>query len=297
MRFYLLSPQCPPNPHLFPMFIDTWKSEGIEIRDRIEDCDVVLMDLHSRLFDYKQEDVDWVVNNSVYIATFDEWDRGGLSNEIYPIPLTWQQQNIWTSIHGNNPTPIHFCRLLDKTDHHVSNLYPYEKPILYEEPLLSPEQLFDRPYDIVWIANTAPQREMLKEVLENDGRLKTKIILGAEKIPLQEWINAHKQGKMFVKWGGGGYGCEKAQHLFSVAAMIKEDNDQLLLHDWTHTVNCIKINPIPTAENLQILVDVVNNKEKLYKLYENNYYFMREFYSAGYIAKDILNKIKKHLND
>ncbi len=47
MKFYLLSPEgVPPNPHLFPMLAESWKKEGIEIVDRIQDSDIVLMDLY-----------------------------------------------------------------------------------------------------------------------------------------------------------------------------------------------------------------------------------------------------------
>lgn len=296
MKFYLLSPQCPPNPHLFPMFIDTWKENGIEITDRIEDCDVVLMDLHSRLFDYRQEDLDYIISSEMFFATFDEWDRGGMSKDVWPAPLTPQQLDFVSKFEETGQPRIHFCRLLDKSKLCPRNLYPYEKPILYEEPLLSKEQLWERPYDIVWVANTSPQREMFKGILEKDGRLKCKIILGAKKISLQGWINAHKWGKMFVSWSAGGFGDEKIQHLFSVSAMIKEANNQLFLHDFTHLENCIRPNPNPTKEDIDTIVEIVNNKEKLYEIYKNGYEFVKKYYSKEYISNDILSKIKKHLS-
>lgn len=295
MKFFLLSPQCPPNPHLFPMFVDVWKSNGIEITDRIEDCDVVLMDLHSRLFDYKQEDLDYIIEHKTFFATFDEWDRGGMSKDVWPMPLTRQQNELSERLFTNKINTVHFCRLLNKNSARYENVFPYEKPILYEEPLLSPEEIFERPYDIVWIANTAPQREMFKEILEKDGRLKTKIILGAEKISLQGWINAHKWGKMFVSWSGGGYSDEKIQHLFSIAAIIKEANNQLFLHDFTHLENCIRPNPNPTKEDIDTIVEIVNDKERLYEIYKSGYNFVKQFYSKEHIATNILETIKKQL--
>lgn len=295
MKFYLLSPQCPHNPHLFPMFVDTWKSEGVEITERIEDCDVVLMDLHSRLFDYKQEDLDYIIEHKIFFATFDEWDRGGMSKDVWPMPLTPQQLSFVYKFEETRQNRIHFCRLHDKTKPHPPNFFPYEKPLFYEEPLLSPEELFERPYDVVWIANTAPQREMFKKILEGDGRLKTKIILGAEKISLQGWINAHKCGKMFVSWSAGGFGDEKIQHLFSVAAIIKEANNQLFLHDFTHLENCIRPNPNPTKEDIDTIVEIVNDKERLYEIYKNGYDFVKKYYRKEYIASNILETIKKHL--
>lgn len=295
MRIYLLSPESVPmNPHLFPMFIDAWKGMGCEVVDRIEDCDVVLMDLHTRIFGYEQDDIYKLFLGMKPIATFDEFDKGGMSNLQWPYPLSSQQLDVFSHINNGRIKSVHFCRLLDKTKEYKNNLYPYEKPILYEEPIATEDELFNRKYDIVWIANTAPQREHLKKVLEINAKLKCKIILGAKKIPLQDWIDAHKQGKMFVSWSAGGFGDEKIQHLFSVAGIIKENNNQLFLHDFTHLENCIRPNTEPTREDIQTIVDVVNDKSRLYEIYCKGYEFVKKHYSKEYIANDIFKKIIKH---
>ena len=296
MKFYLLSPQVPPNPHLFPMFVDTWRDNGIEIVDRIEESKIVLIDLHSRIADYDERVIDFICSSRIPIVTFDEFDKGGMSKLDWPDPLTEQQERIFDHIENEDIASIHFCRLLNKTRQYPSNgVFPFEKPILYQEPILTADELFNRQYDIVWIANTAPQREFFKEILQSYSKLKCKIILGEEKIPLQDWINAHKEGKMFISWSAGGYGDEKMQHLFSVAAAIKENNNQLFLHDFTHLENCIRPQPNPTIKDLDVILSVVNDKEWLYEIYKNNYDFMTKYYSKEYIANDILQKILKHL--
>ena len=296
IKFYTISPQgVPENPHLFPMMRPTFIEKGNVFVDRIEGADCVLLDLHTRIAEYKDCDFSRILSSGISVSSFDEFDKGGMSHLEWPSPLNWQQLYIFKHIKDNNIKSVHFCRLLDKTKSYQENLFPYEKPILYEEPLLTPEQLFDRPYDVVWIANTAPQREMFKKVLEEDGRLKTKIILGAEKIPLQDWIDAHKEGKMFVSWSAGGAGDEKIQHLFSVAGIIKEANNQLFLHDFTHLENCIRPNPNPTKEDIDTIVEIVNDKERLYEIYKNGYDFVKKYYSAEYIASNILETILKHI--
>jgi len=292
MRFYTLSPNVPENPHLFPMMRQTFIDRGHSFVDSIEDADCVLFDFHSRIAVYNEHDIDFIVNSGILVATFDEWDRGGMSDDVWPNPQLPQQMLILPRALGKR---VHFCRLLDKAKNYPDYLLPFEKPILHEEPLLTPEQLFERPYDIVWVANSAPQREHLKKVLEANAKLKCKIILGAEKIPFQDWVDAHKQGKFFVKWSAGGYGCEKMHNLFSVAAMIKEDNDQLLLHPFTNAVNCVTLSTNPTKQELDYLRLVCSNKEELYKLYRNNYDFMKTYYSKEYIASNILETILKHL--
>lgn len=296
MRFYLLSPKCPQNPHLFPLWVNEWERNGIIINKEIYYADVLLVDLHTRIFDYDERELEWLLNSRVPIITFDEYDKGGLSNLDWPHPLTYQQKQIFDHIERHNIKSVHFCRLLNKSNKYPPNLFPYEKPILYQTKQLSSEDLFNRQYDVVGIMNTAPQREAIKKALEEDGRLKCNIILGADKIPLQDWINEHKRGKFFISASGGGYSSEKPQHLFSVAAMLQENTDQLLLHEPIHLMNCIKISSPPTKADIDNIVDIVNNKEALYQIYEINYNFMTAFYSAEYIANFILQKILQHVN-
>jgi len=297
MRIYLLSPKdVLPNPHLFPLWVNEWGRQGCEIVDNIIDANAVFIDLHSRIADYSDTDMGVLIGcTDKTLVTFDEFDKGGMSKLDWPEPLNQQQKTIFDHIEKNNINAVHFCRLLNKKNKYPSNVFPYEKPYFFDFGLLSENDIWDRLYDIVWVANTAPQREKLKNILEKDGRLKTKIILGAKKLPLQDWINAHRQGKMFISWSAGGFGDEKIQHLFSVAAIIKENNNQLFLHDFTHLENCIRPNPNPTKEDVDKIVEIVNNKETLYEIYKNGYDFVKKYYSKEYIASNILETIKKHL--
>ena len=298
-KFYTLSPATvPENPHLFPMLRPFFSERGHSFVLNIEDADIVLFDLHSRIGGYSEKDIDWAARNAEKIVYFDEWDRGGLSVDKYPLPLTEQQRMIVGSIIVNGVVvgQVHFCRLLDKTATYRGYIiYPYEKSIIYEEKPVSADELFEREYDIVWIANTAPQREKLKQILEADGRLKTNIILGAQKIPFQDWINEHKKGKLFISWSGGGFSDERMQALFSIAGIIRENNNQLLLHDFEHLKTAIRPNPIPTKEDIDTIVEIVNDKRKLHDIYMSGCSFMKDYYSPGYIANDILSKIEKHL--
>jgi len=293
MKIYLLSPSgVPMNPVLFPTFKKTFIDNGHSFVDRIEDCDVVFMDLHTRVADYNQSDVDWVLNNDIKLVTFDEWDRGNMSNDKYPKPLTSQQVSIMAKRMGNG---VHFCRLLDKTERRPPNIHPYEKPISYEEPLLTADELFNREYDVVFIANQSPSRDRIAEALRIDGRLNCFISIGAEKLPFEEFVRIHKLGKLFVSSGAGGFTDERKQCLFSVAGLIQEEHNQLLARPFTNLVNCIKISNPPTKEELDTIVEIVNNKEKLYEIYKNNYIFMKRYYSKEYLSQYILDKINKEV--
>jgi len=270
----------------------TFIAQGDSFVDRIEDATVVFFDLHSRLADYKQSDIDFILENSVPIVTFDEWDRGNMSNDDWPFPLTSQQKQVFDNGHWRLKA-VHFCRLLDKTKIYPSNLYPYEKPILYEEPLCSPGELFNREYDIVYIANSAPSREAIAIALAKDERLKCKISIGSKKLPFDEFLDEHKRGKLFINSSAGGYTCERPQLLFSIAGMIRQRTDQLLANDFTHLENCLRIDSPPTKKDLDKIFEVVNNKDYLYKIYTNGVAFMKKYYTEEYMANYILSILKQ----
>lgn len=294
MRFYTLSPSdVPENQILFPMLRPVFIEKGHSFVNNIEESDCVLFDLHARQFDYKQSDINWVISSGIFVATFDEWDRGGMSSDKWPYPLTDQQESVFHNIVINFRNSIHFCRLLDKRFPYSREVYPYEKPISYEEPLLTPEELFNRTYDICFIANHSPSRERIAKAIERDGRLKSIIRIGEPKVEFNNFVNVHRTAKLFISSGAGGYTDERKQCLFSIAGLIQEDHDQLLLHPFAHLENCIKISNPPTQSELDIIFEYCNNKDLLYSIYKSNYDFMKTFYSESYISNFILDKIEK----
>lgn len=296
MRFYILSPQeVPLNPCLFPAFMDAFKNKGHEFVSRIEDCNVVLFDLHSRLADYDQRDIDWIVSHKTNCAIYCEWDRGNLSFDIYPNPLTEQQEQIFELIHDGKIKSIHFCRLMDKMQTYKYNIHPFEKGVSYEEPMITPDELFDREYDIVFIANTSPSRQAIAKTLMEDRRLKCHISLGAKKIEFSDFVKEHKKGKLFISCGAGGFSNERKQCLFSIAGMIEERTNQVVISDLTHLQNCLMISSPPTKQNLDTIYKIVNDKEKLYNIYRKGYDFMKLYYTNTYIANNIIEKIEKYL--
>lgn len=296
MKFYELTPQnIPPNPVLFPTFRKTFEASGHSYVSNIESCDVVLMDLHTRIAPYYPWDLDYIESRGTPLATFDEWDRGGMSADVWPYPLTLQMREFFEAIETIPQKRVHFCRLFSKKWLIPPNMFPYEKPILYEEPMVTADELFNREYDVCFIANTAPQRESIAKALREDERLKCNISIGATKIPFNDWVNEHRKAKLFVSTSAGGFSNERQQALFSIAGLIQEETDQLLLHPHTHLNNCIKVNSKPTKEQLDVIYNVVSSKDWLYDIYERNNIFMKSFYTEEYIAGDILKKIIHHL--
>jgi len=295
MKFYLLYPKVPLNPCLFPTFLKPFSDKGHSFVLNIEDADCILFDLHTRIADYDQREIDLVIEKGKYIATFDEFDKGGMSNLEWPYPLTNQQEQIFKHINDGFILSIHFCRLLNKNKLYPSNVFPFERSILYEEPMLSADELFNRPIDVTYIANTAPNRKEIKRVFEADGRLKCNFLLGAEKLPFDKWVDENRKSKFTISASGGGYSDEKKQNLFSICAILQEITDQLLLHPFIHGETCLKFDQPPTKQDLDTIFEVVNDKERLYGIYKRNYDFMKTYYSKEYIANNILKTILSHL--
>lgn len=294
MNVYILTPNSVlPNPHLFPQFVKTWAERGWHFVRSIEDAEIVLWDLHSRISGYDQRDIDWIVDKRVGLVGFDEWDRGGMSTEDFPFPLTSQQNEVFACLHKIKS--IFFCRLMDKTKSYAPyKIFPYEKPIMHEEPMYSKEELFNREYDITFIANSAPQRERIAKAFMDDGRLKCNISLGAQKIPLQKWVDEHRKAKFFMSCSGGGFTDERAQHLFSISAHLREATNQVRLEPYSDGINCIEVPDPPTKEQLDIIADVCSDKERLFSIYEAGYRFMKTYYSHKHIATNIAETVEKH---
>lgn len=295
MKFHIISPQgVPMNPVLFPNLISTFEAGGHSFVDSIVNCDCVLFDLHSRQFFYNENDIDYLCQTKIPIATFCEWDRGGLSVDEWPSPTLHQQRKVFEHIKNNNVKAVHFCRLLDKTKKYPPNLHPYEKPYSYEEPLLSAEELFNREYDICFIANESPSRKAIEKAIIEDGRFMYITRIGEKKLEFGDFLNLHKKAKLFISSGAGGFTDERVQCLFSIAGIIRERSNQLLLHDFD---GCLRIDSPPTKEDLDIIYEIINDKDKLYKKYKSGYDFVKTYYSKEYIANDILKKILNTIND
>lgn len=294
-NFFIISPaNVPLNPVLFPEMKPHFCAAGHTFTANMKEADCFLIDLHSRLSPYDQVHIDYILDSGKPLVIFDEWDRGGMSFDLYPQPLNAQQEQIFNHIHHKGIKNVQFCRLLNKMEERPSNLHPYEKPFAHEEPFLTPDELFSRPYDICFIANSAPSREAIAKAIREDGRLKCDILLGGQKLEWVDFLQRHKQAKLFISSGAGGFTDERVQCLFSVSGIIRERSNQLLLHDFDC---CLRVDNPPTKEDLDIIYETVNDKEKLYKKYKDGYDLVKTYYSKEYISNDILKKILNTIND
>lgn len=290
-NIFCLTPCVPENPALFPTLRPSFVAAGHTFVDDAAAADVYFIDLHSRLFPYSEKDLQIILQSNKPCAVWDEWDRGSMSTDEWPWPLTEQQGFLFG--HFKDIKVIHFSRLLDKTKVYPSYLCPFEKPYAFEIPIRTPENLFERPYDICYIANAAPSRISIAEKLLSDKRLKCDILIGAAKLPFDEFLQRHKRAKFFISSAAGGYTDERVQLLFSVAAIIRQRTNQWVAHDFTDCVNCVRIDAPPTKEDLDSIYQIANDKDYLYEVYSDGYNFVKQYWSAEAMGKryiDILTE-------
>lgn len=295
-KLYTLSPESvPENQVLFPTIRPEFEKAGHEFTHKPYQADIILIDLHTRVAEYSQDDIDYIIDSGKPICTWDEFDKGGMSDLDWPQPLTGQQFKIFEHLNYSGTKAVHFCRLLNKTKtDYPTNLYPYEKPILFEQPMCSPDELFNRPVDIFFVANDSPNRQLIKKAFEEDGRFKCNIVLGVQKIPFNDWLDQCRQAKFFIKASAGGYGCERMQALFSISPMLLERTNQLFANPFTDWDNCITFGQPPNKTDLDVIYAVLNNKENLWRMYYNNYNFVKTYYSKEFWGNYYLGKMKKH---
>jgi len=296
MKVCFISPKNVSSPMLFDTF-------GLQ-EHSIEDADTVFFDLHSGLFDYDWSLVERVVERKLPVVVFDQFDYFtgcGYVNTYYE-RIIEQADRHWAKalklFQDNGLVKVYFMRKMSKTIKYPSCFYPYEL-IQYPDhdfPMVSQDELFSRPYDFCFIGNTATPRENICEGLEK--HFKCDFVLAQPRLEHNEWLNRHRQAKFFIECGGGGesgggFNSERSYQLITISPMLKVIDEQLLLHDWTNGINCLKASEIPTEWEINFIRKTLENKDRVYKIYNAGVNYMKENYSEKSRAEYILSILKQ----
>lgn len=255
----------------------------------------MFFDLHTRISGYNQDDIDKAVWGRKKIVTFDEWDRGGMSCDDWPYPLTNQQAEVFLHTNSGQVDGVHFCRKMDKTKQYPPNIFPYEKCIMNDFPLTTPDELFSRRYDFCWIGNESPTRKNVVNGLLNAG-LKGYVHWTNErgKIPHNEWLDLHRQAKFFLESDGGGFCSERPMQLLTIAPMLRQKNNMLRINDWEDVTECVDISESVSHDDEEMIKYFLKNKGSLYSTYVQGAEKLRAFYTEEYRANYILDVLKKN---
>lgn len=216
------------------------------------------------------------------VVFFDEHDYGGMSKETFPYK------------YEVNNRDIYFVRKMDKTKTYPPNVYPYEYTIQKDFPITTKEELYSRPYDICFIGNESPTRRNVVKGLEEAG-FKMDVHWTSEKgkISHEEWLNRHRQSKLFLSADGGGFSDERSYQLITIAGFLKNKNNHLQVYPFTDAVSCLEVSEHPTQEELEGLKAVLNDPDYLYEIYTEGVGHMKKYYSEEARCKYILSILKR----
>lgn len=282
-KIIYIEPQGFHTPMLFDTFKETFENHGYVETTNADEADIAFVDLYSFV---RSVNYSYVWARDIPMIFFDATDYGGMSKE--------NPSYVWQFIE-NERTAIVFVRKMDKTKIYPINVYPYEL-IQYPDhdfPPVTKEELLNREYDICWIGNESPQRRNVVKGLQDSG-FKMDVHWTNEngKLLHDEWLNRHRNAKMFLSADGGGFGDERIYQLGSIAAILKQRNNQLILNDFKDCVDCVKTDE--TAWFFYQRENSLFSTDWLYNIYLKGIEKLHTYYNAEYRAKYILSVLKEN---
>lgn len=297
MKIYFISPIGYITPDLYSSFVKTFEEQGHIIASDVKEADCVFFDIHTRHAPYDWDVLQIVLDKKIPVCVFDFWDYGAMAKD------TWfgfnlknlQRNNDWSDfimVAKERCKVIYFIRKMDKKLSFPQECYPIEL-IQYSDHVfqeVTKEELFRRPNDICFIGNISPTRLNITNALKD--YFKCDFVLGQERIPHGQWLDRHRNSKLFLEACGGGFGSERPYQLIYLSTQLRIDNNQLIFNDWTDGINCIKVEEHPT--NVDYILEVLNDKDRLYEIYLNGISHMKKYFSAEARSLYVLQKMKEN---
>lgn len=283
MKIIYITPN--PNPRLFPTFKNTFEQNGITETTNAYEATHCFIEIQSGEVKYDEEKLKIVNGMGIPVICFDSREYGPLNKGGWVKPL---EQII----------PFcYFMRNMNTSQNYPDNVYPFDWAYFSEcdYPLVSKEELFNREFDVCFMGTESPVRTNVINGLRKDGRLKLHCEYRDHTqrfSAYQQFINEHRKAKLYLSCDGAGYTNERPNQLFAVSPMVKSRNNHISAKPFTDLINCIEISEYPTKEDIDKILSVVNDKDKLYDIYLNGYCHTNNFYSEEYISNYILKKIK-----
>ena len=269
------------NPHLFPVLEREFAKMGITSTNDPNEATHCFLNILSGVCKYDTHTLNIVEERKIPIINFDCREYGDMSGYIW--------DDIWL-----NPD-ITFVRNFNSNNNYPSKCHPFDWPYFQgcDYPPTTKDELFNREFDVALFSVEAPIRKSMIDAIIKDGRLKVnhKFLDHTQRLPYEQWVNEHRKAKLFISADGGGYTNERPNQLFSVAAMLKNKTQHIPAASFSDLVNCIEINPEPTKEDIDKIIDVIENKDWLYDVYMEGIKHMKKYCSPEAVASRVLKII------
>jgi hypothetical protein len=308
-KFYTISPTGYSTPLLFETFDRTFRANGYSFTRDINEANIVLFDFHSGLFDYDWGIIGEVVKRRLPVVCFDQfdyWTHNGQANE--PV-------DSWINL----PSEKHWARaakLFLQEDLLVKWFVRKMFPLMAGDSLYSPYEVIQYPdhvfkeptseelssglFDICFIGNKATPRDNVCAELAK--HFKCDFILGERRLEHNDWLNRHRQSKLFLECGGGGiglgggWGSERLFQLMFIAPCLLVKTEQIRETPFIDMEDCIEIaNGVGELQpgDIDKIKYALNYPSVLYSIYKKGMEKMRTNYSAEYRANMILSVLKE----
>ncbi len=272
------------NPHLFPILKREFERQGILATTNPHEATHCFINILSGNCEYKDDEIRIAQERGIPIIMLDCREYGSISGQDF---------------HGHSLNPdIYFVRNFSEKALKVQNAYPFDWPYFQGcdyEPTTK-EELFNREFDVALFSVEAPIRKSIIDAIIKDGRLKVnhQFLDHTQRLPYEQWVNEHRKAKLYISADGGGYTNERPNQLFSVAAMLKNKSPHQAAHPFEDGINCIEINPEPTKEDIDKILDVIENKEWLYDIYMAGIEHTKKYLSPEGLSNYVLKIINEN---
>lgn len=281
MKVLYLSPKGVSNPDLVELVTKIGRTHDVGT------ASCIFVDLFSYIQPINEDIIIQALVKKKPLVFFDERDYGGMSTEIF-MPESF-------NLLAKQLKVVYFMRKMNKTIQYPPYVYPYEKCIMNEFPLVSKEELFNRPYDFCFIGNESPQRRNTANGLLDAG-FKGLVHWTNEKgkLPHNEWVELHRQAKFFLESDGGGFGSERHLQLMTIAPMLRQRNDMLRNNDWEDVTECLDISENVSSDDETMIQFFLNNQNSLYSVYKKGVERLNTYFTEEAMRNYILDVLKQN---
>lgn len=226
-----------------------------------------------------------VLHNRIPVVYMDDFDHAGDDKSIgrWPGIEDWKDlkggpDGDWSRFGWEMSRPgmcqiLYFMRKMQIHQNYPHYVHPLEYPLLEDFPIVSKEELCSRPNDVCGLANISLPRamSMLGLAKHNKGRLKLdlEIIPHYRRIDYYEWLNRHRQAKLFLD-ADASLGSERSLRLITIAPMLRVKSDHRLpvpRQDLKEQVEIGTYDGYVTEEDVLKIERVVKDPDLLYSIY------------------------------
>lgn len=269
--------------------------DKIMVVDEVTDADLVFMDMGCRDGWYSGTDVYDAVDKKIPFVFFDTWFYGGMSNDKPP-HLNYELKIGLNMVKMAAINHIFFIRDAEKNAI-PQNAFPINRVFQdnYAYPVLNPSDIESRPYDLCFVGKLSTQRANLITGLMKYKTLHVNCEFTSS-LSESEWIERHKCAKLFIEADGRGFGSERPFKLSFIAPQLRQINNQIRVNDFVNMEDCVEVNEHPTDKDVENILSVLNDADKLYHLYLNGIKKLKEHYSENKRAEYVMSIIEKQFS-